>query len=164
MVFGIEVDTNGTSFTYSYTDTLDICGCDTVDVLTINSSAGGNWDIELVMDNSGDVNPANDTLTSEMVMWGTPGVFHGRVVEIIVKEKWIHWSSHSTGTPSFNLSFSDGTNPTYIANITSNPFNAIVSASGTYFPVFVSDSSGCPADTSGITGLATVNFFPRSDY
>ncbi|MCO4805380.1 MAG: T9SS type A sorting domain-containing protein [Flavobacteriales bacterium] len=157
--FGIEVDTNGTSFTYSYTDTLDICGCDTVDVLTINSSAGGNWDIELVMDNSGDVNPANDTLTSEMVMWGTPGVSmvgggnncEGEVDTLVFT---------FTGTPSFNLSFSDGTNPTYIANITSNPFNAIVSASGTYFPVFVSDSSGCPADTSGITGLATVNFFP----
>lgn len=156
--FDIIVDTNGSSFTYAYGDTLDVCQCDTVDVLTINSSAGGNWDIELVMDNSGDVNDANDTLHSEMVMWGTPAVSMvggGSNCEGEVDTLTFTFS----GTPSFNLSFSDGTNPTYIANITSNPFYAIVSTSGTYFPVFVSDSSGCPADTSGITGIATVNFF-----
>lgn len=158
--FSVDVDTNGTVVSYSYPDTLGVCECDTVTLLSFNTTEGGTWTIDVEVDNTGDVNSANDTLSGLMTMFGTPGV-----------ELLTGGGSHCEGeldtlvfafegTAPWNLSYTNGTSPNYIANITSNPFEIIVSQSGAYAPVYVTDASGCPADTSGIIGEAVVNFFP----
>jgi hypothetical protein len=158
--FDIDIDTNGVTVSTTYSDTLDVCGCDTIELVNINSSAGGTWTLEVEVDNSGDVNAANDTLSGFMTMFGTPGVAlisqGGNLCEGQVDTLTFSFQ----GVGPWNLSYSDGTNPQYIANITSNPFQTLVSQSGVYFPVGVTDASGCPADTSGITGIAPVTFFP----
>lgn len=156
--FSIDLDTNGTTVTYIYPDTLPICGCDTVDLLTFNTSMGGEWTLEVEVDNSGDVNPANDTLSGHMLMYATPGVMasgggnscQGEVDTVTFT---------FTGISPWNLSYTNGTTPQNVSNITSNPFQILVTTSGVYEPVYVADGSGCPADTSAITGTAVVNFF-----
>lgn len=158
--FNIDLDTNNTTVSITINDTIDICGCDTFELTTINTSAGGYWDIFVEIDNSGDVNPANDTLSSSMLMYSTPGV------ELLTGDTDLCEGGIASltfafqGTSPWNLSFTDGTNPTYTANITSNPYTTFVSTGGIYEPLYVTDGSGCPADTSGITGQAEIVFHP----
>ncbi|HAW19498.1 MAG TPA: hypothetical protein DCX14_04875 [Flavobacteriales bacterium] len=157
--FDIDLDTNGVTISTTYSDTLPICGCDTLSLVTINTTAGGTWTLEAEIDNSGDVNASNDTLSGTMFMFGTPGVSMtggGNNCEGDVDTLTFTFA----GTGPWNLSYSNGSSPQYIANIATNPFQALISQSGNYFPVGVTDASGCPADTSAITGSAVVNFFP----
>lgn len=157
--FSIDIDTNGTVNTVNYTDTLPVCGCDTVELINFNSSMGGYWTVDVEIDNSGDVNAANDTLSADILMYATPAVSlvgGGNYCEGEVDTLTFYFE----GTAPWNLSYTNGTNPNYIANITNNPFQLLVSQPGTYSPVYITDASGCPADTSGITGEAVVNFFP----
>ena len=157
--FDIDLDTNGTTVSYSYPDTLPVCGCDTVDLVSINGSAGGTWNLFAEVVNSGDVNAANDTISGTMLTYGTPAVMvvgggnhcQGEVDTV---------SFVFQGTSPFGLSYTNGTTPYNISNITSNPFQILVSTSGIYEAVYVTDGSGCPGDTSGLTGQAVVNFFP----
>jgi len=157
--FDINLDTNNTTINYSYPDTLAICGCDTVELVSINTSNGGTWTLAAEIDNSGDVNAANDTISGVMTMFGTPKVnligggnnCQGEIDTL---------KFYFEGTSPWNLSYTNGTAPQNISNITSNPVELIVTQSGVYEPVYVSDGSGCPADTSGITGQAVINFFP----
>lgn len=157
--FDINLDTNNTTINYSYPDTLAVCGCDTVELVSINTSNGGVWTLAAEVDNSGDVNASNDTLSGVMTMFGTPKVnlvgggnnCQGEVDTL---------KFYFEGTSPWNLSYTNGTTPQNISNITNNPFELIVTQSGVYAPVYVSDGSGCPADTSGITGEAIINFFP----
>jgi len=158
--FDVDIDTNGVTVSTTYSDTLDVCGCDTIELVSINTSAGGTWTLEVEVDNSGDVNASNDTLSGLMTMFGTPGVAllsqSGNLCEGQVDTLTFLFQ----GVGPWNLSYSNGTNPQYIANITSNPFQTLVSQTGVYSPVAVTDASGCPADTSGITGVAAITFFP----
>lgn len=157
--FSIDLDTNGTTVTTTYNDTLPVCGCDTVELLNINSSSGGYWTLEAEIVNSGDVNSSNDTLSGDMLMYATPGVHlvgGGSNCEGEVDTLTFTFD----GVAPWNLSYTNGTSPSYIANITSNPFQVIVSQSGNYAPIYITDSTACPADTSGITGEAIINFFP----
>lgn len=157
--FSIDLDTNGTAVTYNYPDTLPICGCDTVDLLTFNTSMGGTWTLDVEVNNSGDVNAANDTLSGHMLMYATPGVIAsggGNACQGDVDTVTFTF----TGISPWNLSYTNGTSPQNISNITSNPFQILVTTSGVYEPVYVADGSGCPADTSAITGTAVINFFP----
>jgi hypothetical protein len=157
--FGIDLDTNGTTINYTYSDTLPICGCDTVDLVSLNTSNGGSWTLEAEIDNSGDVNASNDTLSGQMTMFSTPGVVltgggnhcQGEIDTITFTFE---------GTSPWNLSYTNGTTPQNISNIQANPFQIIVTSSGVYEPIYVADGSGCPADTSEIIGQAVVNFFP----
>lgn len=157
--FGVDLDTNGTTVSYSYSDTLPVCGCDTVDLLTFNTAAGGTWTLEAEVDNSGDVNAANDTISGFMTNFATPGVSisgGGNFCEGDITALTFTFAGNSP----WNLSYTDGTTGYYNANITSNPYTLNVTASGLYAPIYVTDSSGCPADTTGITGEAMVTFFP----
>lgn len=157
--FDIDLDTNGVTISTTYSDTLPICSCDTVSLATFNTASGGTWTLEAEIDNSGDVNAANDTLSGTMFMYGTPGVSMtggGSNCEGEVDTLTFFFE----GIGPWNLSYSNGSSPQYIANISANPFQVIVSQTGTYFPVGVTDASGCPADTSSISGSAVVNFFP----
>lgn len=157
--FNIDLDTNGTTINYTYTDTLPTCGCDTVDLVSLNTSAGGSWTLEAEIDNTGDVNAANDTLSGTMTMFSTPGVqLTGGGNHCQGSVDTLTFSF--IGVSPWNLSYTNGTSPQNVSNIQTNPFQLIVTSSGVYEPVYVSDGSGCPADTSGITGVAVVNFFP----
>lgn len=157
--FTLTLDTNGTSITTTYNDTLWPCQCDTLVLTTLNTSAGGFWTLDAYVVNSGDVNTGNDTLNSTMTMYATPGVSvtgGGEYCEGDVATLTFTFQ----GTSPWNLSYTDSTSPFYNANLTTNPHVVNVTTGGLYEPVYVTDGSGCPADTSSISGQANVIFHP----
>lgn len=157
--FGIDLDTNGTTISYTYNDTLPLCQCDTIDLVSFNTTQGGTWTLEAEIDNSGDVNAANDTISGTMTHYATPGVSisgGGNFCE----GDFTTLTFELQGTGPWNLSFTDSVSPTYIANIASTPYTYTVSTGGVYEALYVTDASGCPADTNTITGQAVVTFFP----
>jgi hypothetical protein len=157
--FDIELDTNGTTFTYTYSDTLPVCSCDTVDVLSINTIAGGSWDLFANLDGDGDVNSANDTMSGQIIAFPSPSVSitgGGNKCEGELDTITFMFG----GTSPWNIVYTNGFNNLSTNNITSNPYSIIVTASGNYSPVNVSDSSGCAADSANMTGLASIVFNP----
>jgi hypothetical protein len=156
--FDVILDTNGTSITTSYSDTLPICGCDTILLATLNTAPGGTWNLDAYVDNSGDVNSANDSIITTMTAYAIPGgsvtgggdYCEGDVAQLIFD---------LTGTGPWNVQYTNGTSPTYVAGV-STPFTASITQSGTYTITYLLDSTGCPTDSGSITGSATFNFHP----
>lgn len=156
--FSIVVDTNGGTASYTYSGTLPVCGCDTVSLLTMNTTQGGVWPLEVYLNNTGDVNSWNDSLAGNMTAYEIPsgsisggGNFcEGQVAQLTFT---------FNGTGPWNLSYTNGTTSVYNANL-SNPFTVAVTDGGTYEILYLTDASGCPADTTGLTGSAVVQFFP----
>ncbi|GAB4382600.1 MAG: hypothetical protein Kow0075_14490 [Salibacteraceae bacterium] len=157
--FDIDWDTNGTGGTYTYNDTLPLCGCDTVTLTSFNTTAGGFWNIGISIDNFGDVNASNDTLSSTMLMYATPGVsLTGGGDYCQGDTAQLHFTF--TGIPPFNLSYTNGSSGSYIPGINTTTYTLNVFQSGNYEPLYITDASGCPADTSTVSGFADVNFVP----
>lgn len=158
--FSIVLDTGGANITTNYVGSLPVCGCDTVALLNFNSSAGGDWDLNAYVQNTGDVNSANDSASTDMFIYeipsgnvfsGTANYCEGELASIVFV---------MSGTQPFNLGFSDGTTSTFSPNLNSDTFEFVTTVGGNYQIVSLTDASGCPADTAGLTGSALVVFNP----
>ncbi|NQV52299.1 MAG: T9SS type A sorting domain-containing protein [Flavobacteriales bacterium] len=158
--FDVLVDTNGSQVTYSYPDTLAICACDTVDVLSFNSSNGGYWDFTVEVDNSGDVNAANDTLSGDILAYEIPGgaiisgageYCQGQVIEI-------EFSFY--GTSPWTCVYTNGTSNFTAGNVTS-PHTVYATTGGTYEIVSLTDASGCAGDSGTFGGSIIVEVNPN---
>ncbi|MBT3648408.1 MAG: T9SS type A sorting domain-containing protein [Flavobacteriales bacterium] len=156
--FNVDLDTNGTTVSNTYSDTLGVCACDTMELLSFNTSQGGVWQLEAIIDNTGDVNSSNDTLTGMMTMYGIPGGSvsgGGNFCEGDVATLTMNF----TGIGPWNVQYTNGSTPTYVAGVTS-PFTAPITQSGTYTISYLQDSTGCPTDSGSVTGEATFVFNP----
>jgi len=156
--FSMVIDTNGTSATINYSDTLAICGCDTIELIDMNTAAGGTWNVTAYVNNTGDVNSANDSIITTKTAWAIPGgsiTGGGNYCEGDIAQL----TFNLTGATPWNLQYSNGTTPTYVAGVTT-PFTANVTQSGTYTITYLQDSTGCPTDSGSISGSATVVFNP----
>ncbi len=158
--FDVLVDTNGSQVTYSYPDTLAICACDTVDVLSFNSSNGGYWDFSVEVDNSGDVNAANDTLSGDILTYAIPGgaiisgagaYCQGEVIEI---------EFSFSGTSPWTCVYTNGTTNFTAGNVTS-PHTVYATTGGTYEMVSLTDASGCAGDSGTFGGSINVEVHPN---
>lgn len=156
--FDIVLDTNGTSVTTTYSDTLPVCGCDTINLLTFNTSQGGTWTLDAYVDNTGDVNSANDSISGVMTMYGIPGGSvsgGGNFCEGDIATLTFNF----TGFGPWNVQYTNGTSPTYVSGV-SSPFTAPITQSGTYTISYLQDSTGCPTDSGSVSGAATFVFNP----
>ena len=158
--FDVLVDTNGSQVTYSYPDTLSVCGCDTVDVLSFNSADGGYWDFSVEVDNSGDVNAANDTLSGDILSYEIPGgsiisgageYCQGQVIEI---------EFSFSGTSPWTCVYTNGTTNFTAGNVTS-PHTVYATTGGTYEMVSLTDASGCAGDSGTFGGSINVEVHPN---
>ncbi len=160
--FDIDLDTNGTTYTYTYTDTLPVCSCDTVTVLSMNTTAGGTWNLFANLESDGDVNAANDTMSGQIIAYPSPSVSitgGGNKCEGEIDTITFTFG----GTSPWNIIYTNGSTNLSTNNISTNPYSVIVTTSGNYAPVDVSDSSGCPADTANMTGVASIVFNPSPE-
>ena len=156
--FDIQVDTNGTQVTYSYPDTLFVCGCDTVEVLTINASNGGYWDFTVEIDNSGDVNAANDTLSGDILAYAIPG---GAIVSgggEYCQGELIEIEFSFTGTGPWDCVYTNGTTNFTAGNVTS-PHTVFATTGGIYEIVSLEDATGCQGDSGTFGGSVTVTVY-----
>ena len=157
--FGIDLDTNGVTVNYSYPDTLDVCECDTVDILVFNTTMGGTWTLEARVDNVGDVNLSNDTLLGQLTTFATPTAHISGGGNYCTDEQG-ELTIELTGTAPWDVTFTNGTTPTTLTGDTVSPIVVQTSLSGTFTISFVGDSAGCPADTANISGSAVISYLP----
>ncbi|GAB5538510.1 MAG: hypothetical protein Salg2KO_06130 [Salibacteraceae bacterium] len=157
--FSINLDTNGVTTTYNYPDTLGICDCQTVELLEFNTSQGGVWQLDAVINNSGDVNSSNDSLSSVITTFATPSATISGSGNFCEGEE-TELTFVLGGTGPWNMIYTNGTNSQYVGGITNDTLYEMVSVGGSYYVLFLSDSTGCPADTSNFNGLATIEFHP----
>jgi hypothetical protein len=156
--FTVDIDTNGNVVSATISDTLQVCGCDTFDLFTFNSSDGGTWNFTAELNNSGDVNAANDTASGVIFAYPSPKVYaSGGGTKCEGETDTLTFTF--VGTSPWNLSYTDGTSTQYNGNVT-NPFTVVVTQSGNYQATGLSDASGCPADTSNMFGIASYTFVP----
>ncbi|GAB5538508.1 MAG: hypothetical protein Salg2KO_06110 [Salibacteraceae bacterium] len=153
--FGVDIDTNGVTIAYSYPDTLPVCGCDTVDLFTFNSLGGIDITVEAEVSNTGDVNPANDTINTTITQFRIPNV------EISGDGEYCEGDAATldfefTGMSPWNMTYTNGNNTTTISNITQNPLSLIAWENGTYTVSALSDASGCAGDSAAFIGSAEV--------
>lgn len=157
--FSVVLDTGGTNITVNVTDTIPVCGCDTFDLMTVNTSSGANWNMSSWVVNSGDVNSNNDSAFTDALIFPIPtgdvtgagDYCQGDVAQLTFT---------FNGTQPFNLSFTDGSNGTFIPNIDSTAFVYTTFTGGNFEIIALSDASGCPGDTGGFGGVATITFNP----
>ena len=157
--FGIDLDTNGVTVNYSYPDTLDVCECDTVDILVFNTTMGGTWTLEARVDNVGDVNLSNDTLLGQLTTFATPTAHISGGGNYCTDEQG-ELTIELTGTAPWDVTFTNGTTLTTLTGDTVSPIVVQTSLSGTFTISFVGDSAGCPADTANISGSAVISYLP----
>ncbi|GAB5538509.1 MAG: hypothetical protein Salg2KO_06120 [Salibacteraceae bacterium] len=153
--FTVDLDTNGTPIVYTYSDTLGVCACDTFVVADFSTSHGGTWALEAEVSNTGDVNPANDTLKGSMTHFQIPNV------EVTGGGTYCEGDAVSidyefTGMSPWNFTVSNGTTTTSYSNVTSNPISLIVYEAGVYEVVSLDDATGCPGDSLAFVGEADV--------
>ncbi|MEX2595308.1 MAG: T9SS type A sorting domain-containing protein [Salibacteraceae bacterium] len=158
--FSVLVDTNGSSLTYNYPDTLPVCACDTVTVVSINTSNGGFWEFNLEVDNNGDVNASNDTASGDILTYSIPG---GEIVSgegEYCEGEAVQLTFELTGTGPWNMSYSNGVSGSN-ANQISSPYTTIVSEGGSYQIISLTDSTGCAGDTGTFGGIEEVIMHPN---
>ncbi|GAB5538507.1 MAG: hypothetical protein Salg2KO_06100 [Salibacteraceae bacterium] len=160
--FGIDVDTNGVTVAYTYPDTIDVCECETISVLTFNTSNGGYWDIDVAVNNNGDVNPGNDTASGDILTWATPAI------ELSGGGNWCQnelgeLTFDLKGTAPWDFTFTNGVTPTVVTGVTTTPITVTTNLSGNFEVIYLGDSTGCPADTSNISGSATIAYIPIAE-
>jgi hypothetical protein len=158
--FDVVIDTNGSQVTYSYPDTLPVCGCDTVEVLTFNSAQGGYWDFTVEVDNTGDVNAANDTASGDILAYAIPG---GSIVSgggTYCQGEVIQLTFNFSGQGPWNCQYSNGTT-TFTAGNVSSPYTALTTTGGLYHIVSLSDATGCAGDSGTFGGYTNVTVNPN---
>lgn len=157
--FSVVLDTGGTNITVNYTDTIPICGCDTISLLTFNSAQGVDWDIESYIQNNGDVNASNDSASQGVFLYPIPtgevfggGNFcEGDVAQVMFI---------LNGTQPYDFSFSTGAGPQVVTNLASDTFTFNATLTGIHEILALTDASGCPGDTGGFVGQANLVFNP----
>lgn len=157
--FSIVLDTGGINITTVINDTIPICGCDTFSILTTSTTNGANWNLASWVVNTGDVNANNDSAFTDALIYPIPtgdvtgggNYCQGDVAQLTFT---------FNGTQPFNLSFTDGSNGTFIPGIDSNAYVYTTFTGGSFEIIALSDASGCPGDTGAFGGVANVVFNP----
>lgn len=157
--FDVLLDTNGTTITTSYTGTIATCSCDTIELATINTSAGGTWNLFAEIDANDDVNSSNDTMSGVMTTYPIPNVTVSGGGEACEGQA-ISVTFTFQGTSPWNLQYTNGTNTITNNNLTTNPHTVLVTYAGTFEPVNLSDGSGCPTDSGGLMGSVNTVILP----
>ncbi|MEQ9187955.1 MAG: T9SS type A sorting domain-containing protein, partial [Cryomorphaceae bacterium] len=158
--FDVLVDTNGSQVVYSYPDTLAVCACDTAEVLSFSSSNGGYWEFQVQVDNSGDVNAANDTLSGDILAYPIPG---GAIVGgggEYCQGELIELEFEFTGTSTWNCTYTNGTTNFTAGNV-SSPYVAFATTGGDYEIIALTDASGCAGDSGTFGGEVNVVVHPN---
>jgi len=154
--FQVGWDTNGTGGTVMYTGTLSVGQCDTIDVVTFNSSAGGQYDFSSWTNLAGDVQSNNDTAYLDSILiytlptgsvTGGATICTGDVASI---------DFNLSGSFPITFGYTDSTNVTSISGVSTSPFVLNTVTGGVYSFFFMTDSVGCMASASSMTGSATV--------